>query len=561
MNGNTSSIATRIYAVVALLALTAAVLGGIGWWAMETYDQRVDEIAAASSRAVTGERVNGLINAVVMDSRGEYMSRDAAEAEKFGKPLLANLVLIEQRMSEWMKLIPAAERAKYEKLESSARDFVKFRKELVRVATTEGGPASRAYGDNDLNRANRQAFNAAVEAAADTNNKVITQLSNELDAFRHRTQATMAAIAMLGVGAAIGLAMLFVRRGVTQPVKQLTAAMDALAGGNHDTQVPATERKDEIGAMARSLLVFRDGMARAAALDIQARDEAQARATRQTQMEELTRTFAEQIDRVVAGVAGAAEQVRGQASELASSAGATTASTSAVASAATETSANVQTVASAAQELRSSISEIERQLATASAVAGQAVDEARSTDVTIKGLADAAEQIGRMVQLVNDIASKTNLLALNATIEAARAGEAGRGFAVVASEVKTLATQTAQATEEIQAQVETIQGATGKAVGAIGGITKTILRISEITTTVASAVEEQGAATAEIARNVEEAASGTESVSRTIAEVSHAAERTGGAVGEVRRAADGLSDEAARLERDVAAFVTKVRAA
>ncbi|MDB5364405.1 MAG: methyl-accepting chemotaxis protein [Rhodospirillales bacterium] len=559
MHGNRSSIATRIYAVVALLAVTAAVLGGIGWWAMETYDQRVDEIAAASARAVTGERVNGLINAVVMDSRGEYMSRDAAEAEKFGKPLLANLALIEQRMAEWMKLIPAAERAKYEKLESSARDFVRFRKELVRVATTEGGPASRTYGDNDANRANRQAFNAAVEAAADTNNKIIAQLSEQLDAFRQRTELAMVAIAALGVGAAIGLAMLFVRRGVTQPVKQLTEAMGALASGRHDADVPATDRSDEIGAMARALLVFRDAMARAAVLDMQARDEAQARTERQAQMEELTRTFAEQIDRVVAGLAGAAEQVRAQASELAASAGTTAASTSAAASAATETSANVQTVAAAANELRLSISEIERQLAQASTVAGQAVEQARGTDATIKGLADAAEQIGRMVQLVNDIAARTNLLALNATIEAARAGDAGRGFAVVASEVKTLATQTAQATEEIQAQVAMIQSATGKAVGAIGGIAKTIERISEITTTVASAVEEQGAATAEIARNVEEAAGGTESVSRTIAEVSHAAERTGGAVSEVRRAADGLSDEAARLERDVATFVAKVR--
>jgi methyl-accepting chemotaxis protein len=489
------------------------------------------------------------------------MSRDAAEAEKFGKPLLASLALIDQRMTEWMKLIPAAERAKYEKLESSALDFVRFRRELVRIAMSEGGPASRAYGDNDLNRANRQAFNAAVEAAAETNNKIIAQLSGELDVFRHRAQLAMLAIAALGVGAAIVLAMLFVRRGVTRPVKQLTAAMGALAGGRHDADVPATDRSDEIGAMARALLVFRDGMARAAALDQQARDEARARAGRQAEMEELTRSFAEQIDRVVAGLAGAAAQVRGQASELAASAGATTSSTSAVASAATETSANVQTVAAAANELRMSISEIERQLAQASSVAGEAVEEARGTDATIKGLADAAEQIGRMVQLVNDIAAKTNLLALNATIEAARAGDAGRGFAVVASEVKTLATQTAHATEEIQAQVATIQSATGKAVGAIGGIARTIQRISEITTTVASAVEEQGAATAEIARNVEEAAGGTESVSRTIAEVSHAAERTGGAVTEVRRAADDLSEEAARLERDVAAFVAKVRAA
>jgi methyl-accepting chemotaxis protein len=561
MKEQTGSIATRLYAVVALLAATAAVLGGIGLWAMETYDQRVGEIAAASARSVAGERVNGLINAVVMDSRGVYMARDAAEVEKFGKPLLSSIAAIEQRMAEWMQMIPASERPTYAGLEGAARDFVRFRTELVRIGRTEGGPASRVYGDNDANRSNRQAFNAAVATAADTNNKLIERLTRELDAFRQRTRFLMAAIAVAGVGAAIVLAMLFVRRGVTQPVRHLTRSMRALADGARDVDVPATARTDEIGEMARAVLVFRDGMERAAKLDAQAQSETRARAERQAAVEELTRGFAEQIDRVVASLANAAERVRGQAGELAASAGASTASAAAVAAAATETSANVTTVASAANELRMSIAEIERQLAEASQVASHAVVEARGTDGTIQGLAQAADQIGRMVQLVNDIASKTNLLALNATIEAARAGEAGRGFAIVASEVKTLATQTAQATEEIQAQVATIQSATGKAVGAIGGITTTIERISGITTTLAGAVEEQGAATAEIARNVEEAAGGTESVSRTIAEVSHATERTGSAVTEVRRAADSLSEEAARLERDIAAFVAKMRTA
>jgi methyl-accepting chemotaxis protein len=221
----------------------------------------------------------------------------------------------------------------------------------------------------------------------------------------------------------------------------------------------------------------------------------------------------------------------------------------------------VQTVAAAAEELTASIHEISRQVAQSAKITGKAVDDARRTDTIVRALADGAQKIGDVVQLITGIAAHTNLLALNATIEAARAGDAGKGFAVVASEVKSLAGQTAKATEEIGAQIRQIQDATGEAVQAINAIGTTIEEVNVIASNIAAAVEEQGAATAEIARNVQQTAASTQKVTVTIASVSQAANDTGAAAGQVLSAAGGLSQQASQLTNEVNDFVAGVRAA
>ena len=285
------------------------------------------------------------------------------------------------------------------------------------------------------------------------------------------------------------------------------------------------------------------------------------RQKRQEALETAINEFDSAMKEILRMVGSAAKGVQGQSQTMSATAEETTRQSSAVAAASEEASANVQTVAAASEELAASIAEIARQMNESMRAGQGAVDEAGKADTKVRGLAEAAQKIGDVVKLISDIASQTNLLALNATIEAARAGEAGKGFAVVASEVKNLANQTARATEEIGKLVGAIQGATSDTVGAIQSIGKTIGRISEISTAVASAVEEQRAATQEIARNVQEAARGTQEVSSNIAGVSQAAGETGAASVQLLSMAESLTKQSDVLGQQVQVFLEKARAA
>ena len=358
-----------------------------------------------------------------------------------------------------------------------------------------------------------------------------------------------------------GFVGLRIVRGITRPIQSMTGVMTTLAGGNHSVEVPATERKDEIGEMAKAVLVFKDNMIAAKEAAAREAEEQKKREARAQNVDRLTKEFDTAISSVLKTVAAAATELQSTASSMSSTAEETNRQASAVAAASEQTTTNVQTVAAATEEMSSSVGEIGRQVSQSTEIAKRAVSEADKTNSAVQGLADAASKIGEVVKLISDIAEQTNLLALNATIEAARAGEAGKGFAVVASEVKTLASQTAKATEEIATQIGAIQGAVGGSVEAIKGIGKTIGEISEIATTIASAVEEQGAATQEISRNVQEAAKGTQEVSNNIGQVSEASSATGAAATQVLSAATELSTQAETLRTEVTRFLDEVRAA
>jgi len=367
---------------------------------------------------------------------------------------------------------------------------------------------------------------------------------------------TLAAVSFL---AAILLAWLYVGRNIVRRLVRLGEAMRAIADGKLDTAIP-NQGHDEIADMAAALTVFRDNAVEAKAASSQRAAERQRQtAARREEMLGLADAFEASIKTVVTEVSSGSSSMREAASAMTQTAAATRARTSAVTSAADHASGNVQTVAAAAEELSASITEIGRQVSQSAQVAAKAVEDAKRSNATVGGLAEAAQKIGDVVKLINDIAGQTNLLALNATIEAARAGEAGRGFAVVASEVKSLATQTAQATEDIATQINAIQAATKEAVVAIQGISGTIGQISEIATTVAAAVEEQGAATKEIARNIQEAAIGTRDVKTNVVEVAQAVEETDSRANAVLKSAENLSQQSVVLEAEVSKFLAKVK--
>jgi methyl-accepting chemotaxis protein len=371
------------------------------------------------------------------------------------------------------------------------------------------------------------------------------------------TQLTLAA-----GGPILGLALaFFIARGILRALTGMTAAMARLATGDHSVEVPARDNTDEIGDMARAVEVFKQNGIATARLTAERELGRAEKEQRTARMEQLTRAFEAKAGELVGQVSAAATELQATAQSMTGTAGQASQQATNVAAAAEEASANVQTVAAAAEQLAASIAEISRQVSQSAKVAGKAQEEAKRTDGVVQALAEGAQKIGEVVGLINNIAGQTNLLALNATIEAARAGDAGKGFAVVASEVKSLATQTARATEDIARQITQIQTATKDAVDSIRGIGKTISEISEIAATIATAVHEQGAATQEIARNVQQAAAGTHEVSSNIVGVSLGANDTGAAAGQVLGAAGELSRQAEQLRSEVGLYIAGVKAA
>jgi methyl-accepting chemotaxis protein len=402
---------------------------------------------------------------------------------------------------------------------------------------------------------------------------VIEQVSKSVDAIRLEADRLnnierdsiqfwiVVAIALIAFGV-LGLGF-FIGRSVSKPLAAMRAAMIELANGNFAIVLPGLGRPDEIGEIAQAVETFKVNA------EQKARDEAEekirqdqlAAERRRADMIKMANDFEGAIGQIVDTVSSAATELEASATSLTSTAGRSKELATMVEAASEEAATNVQSVASAAEELSASVNEISRQVQESARIASEAVDQARQTNDRVGELSKAAARIGDVVELINTIAGQTNLLALNATIEAARAGEAGRGFAVVASEVKALAEQTAKATGDIGQQISSIQSATHESVGAIKTLRGTIERLSEISSAIAAAVEEQGAATGEISRNVQNAAAGTTQVSANITNVRQGATETGSASSQVLSAAHSLSDDSNRLKLEVGRFLDTVRAA
>jgi methyl-accepting chemotaxis protein len=384
-------------------------------------------------------------------------------------------------------------------------------------------------------------------------------IENEMETAATYRMIVISALGLLVATVSMTAFVIFTR--VLRPLDRQRQVMVALTRRDLEIQIPDREREDEIGEMSRAVDVFKANLIETERLQAEQNRVSGERETRAKGMADLVRQFDAKIENVLGSLNQSVGDMRSTAKNMTSIAEDTSQLVQKVAGASREASGNVQTVAAAGDELTASISEISRQVTQSTAVTNEAARTAQSTDEQVQSLVQAVSKIGDVVQLINDIAGQTNLLALNATIEAARAGEAGKGFAVVASEVKSLANQTARATEEISGQIGGIQSATQKSVESIRAIIEVIRRIDDSSSAIAAAIEEQGAATQEISRNVQQAASSTQEAAQNVQGVTGAAARTGAAASEVGAAAEKVSQKVTELRGEVAEFLGKVRAA
>jgi methyl-accepting chemotaxis protein len=554
---NNLSVGRKLLLTFSAVVLLVVVLGGFALRSLADLNGAARELSGNWLPSV--DRARGLQYQIARIRTNQLSVILAKENDR--EEIRTTLRGLEKGMSDGLRAFEPLvsspeERAALQRLSAHYSEFLSSDKALDMLASNPDAARETFFAGRGQFRELLEDAEKLVRLNTDGAGRSVGSAESTYDSAR----TVIMGVVLVAVGLAVAAGFVL-RAAIGQPLLALDRAMGRLAQQDITTVIPATERRDEVGAMARAVLVFKEGMIAAEALKARQEEERLAKERHAAHVMGLAQEFDTAASSAISGVADAANRMQATAGSLSSAVGQTSEQAMTVAAAAQQASSNVQTVASAAEELSSSIREIARQVTLAAQVSQKAVEQANRTGDIVGGLQQAARRIGEVINLINSIASQTNLLALNATIEAARAGDAGRGFAVVANEVKSLANQTSKATDEISQQIASVQQATEQAVAAITAISTTIQDISQISTTVASAVEEQGAATQAIARNAEQASAGTGTVTKNIEGVTQSARVGGGAADEMLSAATSLSLEAQQMRGMVQDFLGKVRAA
>ena len=555
--GSRLSLATKLYSIFALFALLTAAITALSDYNTRRSTELTKSIETASRAALNVERVNSLVYAVVMESRGIYMSMDAAAVKKYGDGLLKLNGQLLDVVKDWESIIQADDAQQFAVFKKRIEQFTDFRKELVRRGVEIGHDAGREWGDNDANHSVRSALNKDLEALSKVYAERSKRIAEQTVANRQLSflLTCLGGLALVLVGAGV----LIISRSVARPLSAITTTIKRVAEGAEDVEVPHTDRADEIGALARAIQIFQEAMDGNRNLNSQALLDSKAREERARHIEASVEAFRGAIGSVLGVVNDNATSMRDTAQSISKVASDASGRASAAAQASEQASSNVFAVAGAAEQLSASVAEIGRQVRQSADVVEQAGQRTEKSVAEIESLAVATQRIDGVLNLIQAIAEQTNLLALNATIEAARAGEAGRGFAVVAHEVKTLAGQTAKATSEIGQNIAMIQASTRNAVESVREIGTAVREINDVTANIAGAVGQQDAATRQISANAQLAADGNSTLVANIGSLNDAIGDTNKAAASVLSASSELTSTAELLSREVDKFFRNLR--
>jgi methyl-accepting chemotaxis protein len=551
------SLAIKLYSIFALFAVLTAVITWLSNYNAQRGAELTHEIETANLAALNVQRVNSLVYAVVMESRGIYMSSDAPTIRKYGEGLLKYNGDILGVVAKWQAIVQADDSEQFAAFRTRIQQFVDFRAQLVRRTNEISAAAGREWGDNDANRAVRSALNKDLEELSRVYTERGRRIAQETETNRQLS------LVLTGLG---GIALLLVvigvviiARSVARPLSAITTTIRQVAAGTENITVPHAERADEIGELARAICIFQEAMAHNRTLSSQVADDSEIRDARARHIESAVDEFRQAIGTVMRTVTENASAMRDTAQSINRLTSDASERAEAASDATTQASCNVSAVASAAEELSASVQEIGRQIRQSAVAVERTGVRTEKSISEIEGLAAATQRIDGVLTLIQAIAEQTNLLALNATIEAARAGDAGRGFAVVAHEVKALAGQTAKATEEIGQNVGLIQASTKTAVDAVREIGEAVRDINEITGAIANAIGQQDAATREISANAQSTAQGNQTLVSNIGSLRDAIGDTSTAASSVLSASGDLNATAQTLAHEVEKFFQNLR--